>query len=207
MVPVVPSVGALSKPIRSKLSTGTPVALFAGSMLPDATAKRGDAVTGTVRAFTSPVVADVCGASSAASEGDVSAVDPSVGDSSAEGPSAEDPSLTAEDPSVDGPSWIDPSTDPSMKDASAEAPSVEDESAPAPSNVAPASAATEPSTIETSGLDDASDADMSFDEELEQLAPPDATRTSAMSRNVKLSDRRPMEGPPGGALPAALPHV
>ena len=140
IVPVAPSVGALSKPMRSNVSTGTPVALLPGSMLPEATAKSGDAVTGTVRGFTSPVVADVCCPSCAASEGDASPVfSIAAGDPSADGPSAEGPSLTEGNPSVDGPSSEDPSAKdpsataasmidgPSMEDASVEDPSADDD--------------------------------------------------------------------------------
>jgi hypothetical protein len=90
--------------MRSKVSTGTPVAPFAGSVAPDATASSGDPVTGTVRAFTSPVVASAASPSGDEESGDdassASAEDPSVAD----GASVVDVSLS--DPSGRDPSWV-----------------------------------------------------------------------------------------------------
>src|SRR5215831_18850552 len=53
-VPVVPSPGAPSNPMRSSVSTGTPGAPRAGRREPDGTVISGEPVTVTVRGFTSP---------------------------------------------------------------------------------------------------------------------------------------------------------
>src|SRR5882724_11416088 len=54
IAPVVPSVGGVSNPIRSSVSTGTPVPALGGSIAPAATASGVDAVTGTVRGLSKP---------------------------------------------------------------------------------------------------------------------------------------------------------